>query len=73
VLEGGLAAGGILVLAGLALVAWAVERWRHAEFGSLNVQVTMRQVIPAVTLVSLGVQTLFASFFLGVLGLGRRA
>jgi hypothetical protein len=32
----------------------------------------MRQVIPAVVLLMLGVQTIFASFFLSILGLRRK-
>jgi hypothetical protein len=32
----------------------------------------MRRVIPAVLLLSLGAQVIFASFFLSVLGLKRR-
>jgi hypothetical protein len=32
----------------------------------------MRWVIPGVTLAAIGFQTIFASFFLNILGIGRR-
>src|SRR5438093_1276452 len=37
--------------------------------GSLDPRLTMREVIPAAVLLTLGVQTVFASFFLSILGL----
>lgn len=70
-LEFGVAAGLVLLLGGGLYLLFALEHWKEASFGALNPRITMRQVIPAVTLLSLGVQTIFASFFLGVLGLGR--
>ena len=42
------------------------------QFGPLDYPHTMRIVIPAVMLLTLGAQTVFASFFLSVLGLPRR-
>jgi hypothetical protein len=48
-----------------------VWNWQQSGFGPLDPRVTMRQVVPAVTLLALGVQTLFASFFLGILELKR--
>ena len=38
-------------------------------FGALDPRTTMREVIPAVVLLALGVQTVFASFFLSILGM----
>jgi hypothetical protein len=43
--------------------------WGGARFGDLNPRLVMRIVIPALTLFMAGVQVLFASMFLGVLGL----
>ena len=71
-LEWGLVAGILLLLSGIAALLFAVEGWRQASFGSLEVRSTMRQVIPAVTLLTLGIQTVFASFFLSVLGLAQK-
>jgi hypothetical protein len=38
-------------------------------FGVLDPRTTMREVIPAAVLLTLGVQTVFASFFLSILGI----
>ncbi len=71
-LERGLLAGALTALVGIALLAAAVGSWRAAGFGGLDPRATMRQVIPAVVLLTLGAQTIFASFFLSLLGLARR-
>ena len=71
-LERGLALGLLVFLAGGMLLAVAVNQWRIVEFGGLDYQSTMRWVIPGATLAVLGVQTVFSSFFMGVLGLSRR-
>jgi glycosyltransferase involved in cell wall biosynthesis len=67
--EAGMAAGLLLLLAGLALGAYAVGVW---DFGPLRPQSSLRIVAPSVTAIIVGVQVLFSSFFLGVLGLQRR-
>ena len=71
-LETGLLAGLVLVLAGLGLSIAAVLRWRATGFGPLDVESTMRVVTLAAVSLTVGVQTIFASFFLSVLGLGVR-
>jgi glycosyltransferase involved in cell wall biosynthesis len=71
-LEHGLLAGGAAAATGLGLLAWAVSSWSRAGFGDLDPRVTMRQVVPAVVLLVLGAQTLFASFFVSLLGLRKR-
>jgi hypothetical protein len=71
-LETGLLAGAALLLGGGGLFAMALLRWRAAGFGPLDYQASMRWIIPACTLLTLGVQTVFSSFFLSVLGLRRR-
>jgi glycosyltransferase involved in cell wall biosynthesis len=70
-LEKGLLAGGIAALAGLLLLALAVNKWRTAGFGELDYASTMRLVVPGVTLTALGFQTILASFFVSVLALRR--
>jgi uncharacterized membrane protein len=67
--EAGMVAGLVLVLAGLASGAYAVGMW---GFGPLDIQSSLRIVAPSVTALILGLQLLFASFFLGVLGLRRQ-
>ncbi|MFQ5678304.1 MAG: glycosyltransferase family 2 protein [Gemmatimonadota bacterium] len=71
VLEGGLAIGLSLFLAGLAGSLYAVGFWGQAAFGPLDPQVSLRIVAPAVTALILGMQIIFSSFFLGVLHLPR--
>jgi glycosyltransferase involved in cell wall biosynthesis len=71
-LEWGVLTGIAVGTAGLALLAHAVWSWQQAGLGSLDPRSTMRQVIPAVVLMTLGMQTVFASFFLAIIGLRRR-
>jgi len=70
-LERGLVAGVVLLGAGLALLGSAVLQWRMADFGDLDYAVTMRLVIPGVTLAVLGVQTVLTSFFLAIFRMDR--
>lgn len=65
-LEAGLAGGLLLLAGGGILLAAAVWSWQGHSFGPLDPRETMRRVIPSLTLIMLGVQTLFASFFLAV-------
>jgi hypothetical protein len=71
-LEVGLLAGALLILAGLGVSVYAVGFWQSRHFGPLDYAQTMRLVIPASLFLTLGGQTVFASFFLSVLGLRRR-
>jgi len=71
-LEVGLMVGAGLALAGLAGSLYAVGVWGAHEFGRLDISRTLRLVIPSALALTLGVQTIFASFFLSVLGLKRR-
>jgi glycosyltransferase involved in cell wall biosynthesis len=72
-LEKGLVIGLLVLLAGVLLLARAVWVWRQADFGLLAPEENMRRLIPAVTLVILGIQTIFSSFFMSVLGLKTRS
>jgi len=71
-LELGLAFGVALMISGLAASVYAVGVWGAKDFGPLDYSVTMRLILPAALLLTLGVQAVFASFFLSVLGLRRR-
>jgi hypothetical protein len=71
-LEVGLACGVLLVAAGFTVLAVAFAGWARAGFGPLDPRQGMRLVVPAALLLMLGIQTLFASFFLSILGLRRR-
>jgi glycosyltransferase involved in cell wall biosynthesis len=71
-LETGLALSGAALVLGLGLLGVAVNEWRVAGYGALDYGVTMRKVIPGMTLTVLGVQTILFSFYLSILGLSRR-
>ncbi len=71
-LERGLMAGIGAICLGATLLGLAVRQWWQVDFGNLDYAHTMRLVIPGVTLVALGFQTVLGSFFLNILGLRRR-
>ncbi len=71
-LEVGITVGTGLMVLGMAALGAAVLSWHAAGFGALDPRVTMREVIPAVVSLSLGVQTVFASFFLSILSINAR-
>jgi glycosyltransferase involved in cell wall biosynthesis len=68
-LEAGALVGVGLVLAGGAMSVVALFVWGHAGFHDLDYRDTLRLVIPACTLLILGVQTVLASFFISILGI----
>lgn len=68
-LERGIVAGVLIAAIGLGFLAAAILKWRAAAFGIISYPESLRLVIPAVTCMTLGVQTLFSSFFLSILEL----
>ena len=71
-LEVGLIVGALLTLGGLALSVYAISTWNESGFGRLDYATTLRIVIPGVTLITCGMQTVLSALFLSVLGLRRR-
>lgn len=71
-LETGLVVGAVAMVVGAYFLFSAMAIWRATGFGDLQYAVTMRWVIPGVTLVALGFETILASFFLSLLGMRRR-
>lgn len=71
-LEIGLLAGTGLVLLGLGGSFYAVSIWSSSHFGPLDFSHTLRIVIPSALALTLGVQAIFSSFFLSVLGMRRK-
>ena len=59
----------LVLLAGVALFARALWIWWQANFGDLPPAENLRRLVPAVTLIILGVQAIFSSFFMSALGL----
>jgi glycosyltransferase involved in cell wall biosynthesis len=68
-LEHGLLVGGSIVLVGLVIAALIVVTWLQRGFGELSEQ---RLALLAATLIIVGLQTIFSSFLLSILGLRRR-
>jgi len=68
-LEHGLALGGSIMLAGLAVGAVVIIHWISRGFGALAEE---RLAIVAATLLIVGLQLFFSSFLLSILGLRRR-
>jgi hypothetical protein len=63
-LERGLQIGGLLFLVGFAIDAWILAKWLGENMGSLS---EIRPAIYATTLLAMGTQVIFASFFLSFL------
>lgn len=68
-LEKGIVFGLLILLGGLALLGRAVWVWQQSGFGIIAPEENMRRLIPAATLIVLGIQTVFSSFFMSVLGM----
>ena len=69
-LEKGLVVSGLVLAVGLGLLLRSVWQWRQAQFGPMpSMEENLRQLIPAATLILLGVQGVFSCFFLSVLGM----
>ena len=71
-LETGLLTGSLFLIIGIVMSIYALNTWEAKSFGPLNPSKTLRLVIPAVTLTTLGLETILSSFFLSILGLKRR-
>ena len=70
--EIGIAGGILLSLLGLGYLVAAVLYWQGRGFGDLPYAESLRIVIPAVTAIALGMQSIFGGFLLAILNLPRR-
>lgn len=52
---------------GMAGFVWSVLGWYKVGFAELNYQVTMRQLVPSLSLISISIQGIFNSFMLSTL------
>jgi len=69
-LEKGIFVGLLVLLAGAAMLLRGLWLWKQANFGLLpSPEENLRRLIPAATLMLLGIQSIFSSFFMSVLGL----
>jgi glycosyltransferase involved in cell wall biosynthesis len=68
-LEHGLLLGGVIIFAGLVMVAVILGIWIDRGFGELSEQ---RLAVLAATLLIVGLQIFFSSFLISILGLRRR-
>jgi hypothetical protein len=69
-LEKGILLSLAILLAGIALLLRAVWLWSQFHFGELpSMEENLRRLIPAASLVVLGIQGIFSSFFMSALGL----
>ena len=68
-LEHGLVLGGLIMLGGIVAGGVIVGIWVHRGFGELSEE---RLAVLAATLIVVGIQIIFSSFLLSILGLRRR-
>jgi glycosyltransferase involved in cell wall biosynthesis len=71
-LEVGLIFGCTLLLIGFGILGYAIHIWHSAGFGDLSPQRMLRLTLPSATCFMLGVEAIFGSFFLSLLGMNRR-
>jgi len=71
-LEKGLLVGAALLTAGIAIAAYSLYLWNRAGFGPMNPVVLVRLVAAVIVSVTLGVEIIFSSFFLSILGVARQ-
>jgi hypothetical protein len=71
-LETGVLFGCLLLLIGAVILGYAIHLWHAAGFGHMSPQRMLRLTLPSATCFMLGVEAIFASFFLSLLGLNRR-
>ncbi len=71
-LETGLILGGLLLIVGVGIWIFGLGYWGKHHFGPLDPSTAVRIAVPGLVTLSLGVQTIFSSFFLSVLGMARQ-
>ena len=63
----GILIGFILFVIGLVISILALTIWKSTDYGVLEPERLMRFVIPASTMIEVGIETVFASFLMGIL------
>jgi glycosyltransferase involved in cell wall biosynthesis len=72
-LEIGIFIGAFVFLCGVIGAFYSFYIWKQAHFGRLDYGAILRIVVPSSTLILVGTQLLFSSFFLGILRIKRKA
>ncbi len=70
--EKGVVIGVILTILGIIATIIAFVIWGNHSFGNLQPESIMKITIPATTLIAIGIELVFASFFLGILEIKRK-
>ena len=69
----GILAGFLITLVGIGLTIAAFGLWKSSMYGEMQPEMLMRLVIPSATLIQIGVELMFASFFIGILRINWRS
>lgn len=70
--EKGVVIGVALTVLGIIATVIAFVIWGNHSFGNLQPESIMKITIPATTLIAIGIELVFASFFLGILEIERK-
>ncbi|OXS24570.1 MAG: dolichol-P-glucose synthetase [Acetobacterium sp. MES1] len=70
--EKGVVIGVLLTVLGIVATIIAFVIWGNNSFGNLQPESIMKITIPATTLIAIGIELIFASFFLGILEIERK-
>lgn len=71
-MDKGVFVGFIMLALGIIASVASIIYWKNQDFGSLNPEFLMRLTVPAATLITVGIETMFASFLVGVLKIKRK-
>ncbi|MEO6815593.1 MAG: glycosyltransferase family 2 protein [Edaphobacter sp.] len=70
-LEAGLIVGCGLLLTGAVILGCALHLWHASGFGDVSPQLMLRFSLPSATCFMLGIEAIFGSFFLSLLGMNQ--
>jgi glycosyltransferase involved in cell wall biosynthesis len=71
-LESGLVLGAVLLVGGFGTMVYSVVLWGQTGFGHLTPTHMLRITLPAAASLMLGVEAIFSSFFLSLMGMSYR-
>jgi len=65
--------GCIIIVTGLITIFYSIFLWSQVQFGDLIPEKMMRLLVPAVTMVVVGIQIVLTAFFKSILGFERKS